>query len=287
MGRVSLFTGFLLSVVLTPVLRAAASQAGPQNSGTEPSLHLDPSSLEREAQSALDRVQRNDIGYGIVDASYYIELAAHVGPDRAIPVLEAYFDRAHESDLRSEIASVLVSLGDKDPRFWNLILSQAQSALGEDPPDSFSTDGAGGNSAPCTSAAFLNWAKRRNLSPDEACEEASVDIEERIRPLVHTGDPRVIPILKGALQSQNPLIQEMAAQGLVLTRDRDAITLVIEAIKHASLNDARDLADTLIESDDPRAEAVVHLYMPDVNFAQAHQFRADLAQKERPILIAR
>lgn len=74
-------------------------------------------------ESALDRVQRNDVGQGIVDATAYVELAAHVEPNRAIPVLEAYFAHSHEPDLRSEIASVLVSLGDEDSQFWNLILN--------------------------------------------------------------------------------------------------------------------------------------------------------------------
>jgi hypothetical protein len=79
----------------------------------------------------------------------------------------------------------------------------------------------------------------------------------------------------------------MAAHGLVLTGDRDAITLVIEAIEHAPQDQARALADNLIESDDSRAQSVVHQYLPDVNFPEAHQFRAQRAQWRRPILTGR
>jgi len=32
--------------------------------------------LQRKAEAALERVQRNDVGYGIVDATSYIEMAA-------------------------------------------------------------------------------------------------------------------------------------------------------------------------------------------------------------------
>jgi HEAT repeat protein len=287
MRRIRFSVGYVLSLGIVLVLRAAAGPNEAQIAGTKSSDHLDAVDLQRKAESALDRVQRNDVGQGIVDATYYIELAAHVEPRRAIPVLEAYFARSHEPDLRSEIASVLVSLGDEDPQFWNLILNQAQAALSEDPPDPFEMGQVGGSSAPCSSEAFLNWAKNRNLRPEEACREASLGIAQRVRPLADSGDRRVIPVLKEALTSRNRLIQTMAAHGLVLTGDRDAITLVIEAIEHAPQAQARALADNLIESDDPRAQSVLHQYLPDVNFAEAHQFRAQRAQWRRPILTGR
>src|SRR5579862_2834374 len=102
-------------------MRTAVCQNEPQTAGTESSGYLSASELQRKAEFALDHIQRNDVGDGIVDASSYIEWAAHVEPQRAIPVLESYFTRSHESDLRSEIASVLVSLGDGDPQYWSLI----------------------------------------------------------------------------------------------------------------------------------------------------------------------
>jgi len=79
----------------------------------------------------------------------------------------------------------------------------------------------------------------------------------------------------------------MAAHGLVLTGDRDAITLVIETIEHAPQHKAQRLADNLIESDDPRAQSVLHQYLPDVNFREAHRFRAQNAQWRRPILTSK
>lgn len=136
-----------------------------------------------------------------MDATYYIELAAHVEPRRSIQVLEAYFARSHEPDLRGEIASVLVSLGDKDRQFWNLILSQAQAALSEAPPDPFEKGQSDESPAPCSSEVFLNWAKSHNLSREEACGEAGIGIAQRVRPLAESGDRRVIPILKQALKS--------------------------------------------------------------------------------------
>ena len=76
----------------------------------------------------------------------------------------------------------------------------------------------------------------------------------------------------------------MAAHGLVLTGDRDAVTLVIETIEHVPQDRAGELADTLIESDDPRAQSVLHQYTPDVNFSEAHRFRIQSEQWRRPIL---
>jgi len=287
MRRIRFSVASVLSLGFVLVLQAATGPNEAQVAGTKSSGNLDNVDLQREAESALDRIQQNDVGQGIVDATYYIELAAHVEPGRAIPVLEAYFARSHESDLRNEIASVLVSLGDEDPQFWNLILSQAQSALSEDAPDPFGMEGVSGHTSPCTSEAFLNWAKNRNLTHDEACKEAMQGVPEKFRPLADAGDRRAIPVLQKALNAQNSLIQVMAAHGLVLTGDRDAITLVIEAIERAPQNQARHLADSLIEADDPRAESVVHQYMPDVNFLEAQQFRAQNAQWRRPILTKR
>jgi HEAT repeat protein len=285
MRRIQPSFRYVLSLGIALVLRAAAGPCEAQIAATKSSD--DAVDLQRKTESALDRVQRNDVGQGIVDATYYIELAAHVEPRRTIPVLEAYFARSHEMDLRGEIASVLVSLGDKDRRFWDLIFNQAQAALSEDPPDPFDTGQAGEPSAPCSSEALLSWAKSRNLSLEEACTEASLGIAQRVRPLAESGDRRVIPVLKEALKSRNRLIQMMAAHGLVLTGDGDAITLVIEAIEHAQQDRARDLADNLIESDDPRAQSVLHQYSPDTNFPEAHQFRTQSAQWRRPILTGR
>jgi HEAT repeat protein len=274
MTRIQCSLGCYLSLGVVFVLLATAGPNEAQVAGTKSSDHLDAVDLQRKAESALDRVQQNDLGQGIVDATSYIELAAHVEPSRAIPVLEAYFARSHEADLRSEIASVLVSLGDEDPQYWNLILNQAQVALSEDPPDPYS-------SAPCSSNAFLEWEKRRNLSHEEACQVVLFAIPRQVRPLADCGDRRVIPVLQQALTSRDPVIQVMAAHGLVLTGDKDAVTLVIERIEHAPEDRVKALADSLIESDDPRAQSVLHQYLPDVNFSEAHQFRAQRAQQSR------
>jgi hypothetical protein len=182
MRRIHFSVGYVLSLGIVLVLRAAAGPHESQITGTQSSDHLGAVDLQRKAESALGRVQQNDVGQAIVDATHYIELAAHVEPRRAIPVLEAYFARSHEPDLRNEIASVLVSLGDEDPQFWKLILNQAQAALSEDPPDPFEMGHAGESSAPCSSEALLNWAKSRNLSLEEACREASLGIAQRVRP---------------------------------------------------------------------------------------------------------
>jgi hypothetical protein len=287
MSRTHCSLGYVLLLGLVFVLQAAAVPNQAQLSETNSADHPDAVDLQRKAESALDRVQRNDVGTGIGDASSYIEWAAHVEPRRAIPVLEAYFARSKEPDLRSEIASVLVSIGDEDPQFWNLIRDEAQQALSEHAPDPFEMGKTSQASTPCSSEAFLAWAKSRSLSLEEACRKSTMDIPQRVRPLADSGDRRGIPILKEALSSRNPLIQALAAHGLVLIGTRDAITLVIEAIEHAPPDLARFLADCLIESDDPRAQSVVYQYLPDVNFSEAHRFRAQNGEWRRPILTGR
>ena len=285
MRRIRLYFGCVLLFEFVLVLQASAQQNQPQIAGAESSGLLSAAEVQRKAESALDRIQRSDVGVGIVDATDYIEWAAHAEPARAIPVLEAFFARSQESDLRAEIASVLVSLGDEDQQYWTLILRQAQLAVSEDPPNPFESGGSADTLGICGSEEFLEWAKSHNLAPEAACEEAVTGIGDKLRPLVESGDRRGSPVLELALKSQNPITQLQAACGLVLIGDPNSVGFVIETIRDAPQDRARTLADCLIESSDPRAEAVVHQYLPDVNFAEAHQFRAQSAQWQRPILI--
>ena len=273
----ALAVGSVYTLALTLGVSVSAAQA--------PSDHPDDVQLRRSAETALEKIQRNDVGQGIVDATYYVELAAHVEPERAIPVLEAYFARAREAELRSEIASVLVSLGDKDPKYFDLILQEARSAVDADPPDPFVRRVGSNSQMPCTSDDFLDWAKKRSLSSEIACRQAASEIPQKLRALADSGDLRGIPELEKALRAKSSLIRGLAAQGLVLTGDREAVTSVIEAVAHAPKDEARNLAQTLIESDDPRAESVVHQYVPEINFREAHEFHAKRAQLSRPILI--
>ena len=89
MNRIHCSLGCFLSLGIVLVLHASSGPTEAQLAGTKSSHHLDAIDLQCKPESALDRVQRNDVGQGIVDATYYIELAAHVEPSRAIPVLEA------------------------------------------------------------------------------------------------------------------------------------------------------------------------------------------------------
>ncbi len=265
-------------------VQAAAAQAVPGSDPAAASNSFEALDLPHKAEVALDRIQRNDVGAGIVDATYYIETGAHADPKRVIPVLEAYFDRSHEQDLQNELASVLVSIGDTDPRFWNLILALAKAAIDSDVPDPFGMENPAGPSQPCASSALHGWASANNLSVEDACRQATMDIPQKLLPLAHTGDPRAVPVLQEALKSRNSLIQSIAVQGLVLTQDRDSVTLILALIQRVSHFQAQSLASILIESNDPRTDAIVRQYMPDVNLADAKQFRAKSAEWRRPLL---
>ena len=262
--------------------RAQTTLKKPAPTSTTPNS-FESQDLPHQAEIALDRIQHNDVGTGIVDATQYIELSAHADSKRVIPVLEAYFAKADEQDLRNEIASVLVSIGDPDPRFWGLILAQAESALADDSPDPFAQNAAG-KSAPCSSPEFLTWAQAKKLSPKAACRHAAVTVSQELLPLADSGDPRSIPVLRRALEARNTAIRAVAVKGLVLARDRDSIPLIVQLIRQAPPFEAHALADTLIEFEDPLAEAVVHQYLPDINLDSARAFRAKLLQWRRPLL---
>src|SRR5690348_9617096 len=82
---------------------------------------------------ALARLDRDDVGYGPVDALSFAEVAAQAPPEKAIPAIERFYEK-HKDDpdtsdegvppLRDELASLLVQLGDPNPLYWNLLVSE-------------------------------------------------------------------------------------------------------------------------------------------------------------------
>jgi hypothetical protein len=48
-----------------------------------------------------------------VDALFYVDQIAHARAVQAIPVLEQYYERTSDPDIKSGIASALTRMGDK------------------------------------------------------------------------------------------------------------------------------------------------------------------------------
>ena len=165
-----------------------------------------------------------------------------------ILVLKEKFERDHDFEIKDKIASALVRLGDQDNLYWNYLVERVEQALSFDAPSSACID-----PADCPSKQYIAWAKAHHV--DDASTEASElrDAFQRIELLAYTRDPRAIPILRRALQSQDWQVQSSAAEGLAELRDKGSISLIVNACKQAPAPEARAIAGALELFDDPAA----------------------------------
>jgi hypothetical protein len=225
-------------------------------------------------------VDRDDVGAGPVDAMSYAVQAAKAGPERAIPVLERFYSR-HQNDpakdglepLRDDIASLLVQLGDNNPIYWNLLVSEATAALNSEiPPPNLQKNAA--TYADTYSPEQLTWAKQHGMTTDEMFLAGMYTLPAKFAPLAKSGDPRALPLLRQALQSDNHMIKLLGAAGLAVLRDTASVPLIIDACRRDG-ELGSEFADTLMFFHDPKADEVFKEYFPDVNIQEARRFRGD------------
>jgi len=238
----------------------------------QPAPSAQPTPATRAAD-AIDRINRNDLGQGVVDASGYVDQILIAHAVQGIPALEAYFARAQDDETKAMIASALVRLGDKDDAYWDFVVKQATAALDSNVPFPYSL--SGGTPESPLSPDFIAWAKARNLPPGGEAIEAAGDEVGKLAPLARTGDPRGVPLLRRGLQSPNMFIQDLAAAGLAQAQDKDSIPLIIDACKRAPAGVALMIAQALKFFDDPKARAAFALYEPgtDADIEQAIKYR--------------
>jgi hypothetical protein len=194
---------------------------------------------------ALEQIQHDDLGTGVVDADSIIDDAARAG-NASTPVLKAFFARSTNLDAKGQAASDLVLLGDKDPIYWYFLVEQARAAVESDPPlpSMFSTDG-GRQGQAAVSPEIAAWAQAHKLQPEAAMDEILV-LGWRIIRMARTGDPRGEPVLMEALHSHCIFFQGIAAMGFAAAQQASAVPLILDECKRsASEGDASFIAEAL------------------------------------------
>ncbi len=225
-----------------------------------------------ELADAIDRVQRNDLGTGPVDALSFVGVIADARAVQALPVLEQYYARTSDREIKPGVASALVRMGDKKDEYWVYLVTLARPAVESDAPDAF---GMLIGESSDISPQFKAWAGAHSLSVEAAFKLVMQDLPARLAPLAKTGDPRGVPLLRKGLSSPNIMIATLAADGLAQAHDNDSIPRIIDACKRAPANTAHFFAESLLFFDDRRAENTFALYFPDVNIQDARKFRGD------------
>lgn len=203
--------------------------------------------------------------------------AANAPRDEAIPALERFYAK-HKDDpvtpastpLRDVIASLLVQIGDPNPVYWNLLVSEAEAVLSSPVPVPRSVRTSPLELDKAYTPEQKAWAKAHNLSLMQMFSEILNSQPSRFGPLAASGDPRSLPILRRALKSPNPMIQSQAAIGLAILHDRNSIPAIV-AICRADPSRADFLTQGLVDFHDPAADKAFHQLFPNQDIGQARQ----------------
>jgi Tfp pilus assembly protein FimT len=189
-----------------------------------------------------------------------VVVIAKAGAIQAIPALEQQFIRATDLNIKTNIASGLVKLRDRDNTYWNFLLEQTTLAVDSDVPDPVYSESQRRMLA--QPPELQTWADTHGVSIQTAGQYARFDYPGRVIQLAAAEDPRGIPLLRKALKSRNYLIVNFAAAGAALVHDNESIPLIIAAVRTAPVGYNSLIAGSLVYFDDPRAQAAVDTFMP-------------------------
>lgn len=248
--------------ICAPPVRPLQAQAAPQN-GAGPATNQDPRCellYSADPKNVPDAVARLKAGEY---SATYVDMVRRAHATEAIPSLEREFDRQKERLDLLKIASVLVSLGDRNGRYWDYLVREVRPAVEDGAPFFMNVDKQG-HLQPGPSPAFLAWAERHKATQEDIGKgEQAVYLEPgEVALLGMSGDPRAVPLLRRALQSPNYFVQRFAAEGLATLKDEGSIPLIIAVVQRAPAELAPFLAETLVPFPDPNAEAAVDRYVP-------------------------
>ncbi len=194
----------------------------------------------------LEALKRND-GNSLV----YVGKAAATHPAESVAILKENFVDTKDERQKAQIASALISLGDKDDIYWDFLLRLETSLLEGEVSCAVKSDSQGKPTEEPSS--YEAWAKQ-----DREFNEMLTFVEI----VAATRDPRGIRLLRRALSSPNSETQNIAASGLARAQDKDSVSLIIDVCKNAPPDVASVIAaNALVYFDDPRAQSAVDQYL--------------------------
>ncbi len=200
---------------------------------------------ERKAQELL-----NDKRYTFEDLL--------AGKPETVANAKQIFALTTDARLKQRLASVLLSIGVKDPIYYDYLVSGAQEALQNDMPWP-TVYGKNGETISRTletlNPEFVKWCETHHRDVRASFRAAYYEIPLPWYYLAGSGDPRTYDLLLAGLHSKNPMIASSAGRGLAKLRDNKAVDELIAAYHRAPLETRNDFAVDLLYIPDPRAQA--------------------------------
>ena len=155
------------------------------------------------------------------------------GDRSAIPNLEKLFDTSNITEQKSSIASILLSSGVRDQKYFDYLADQTRRVLQNPIPDPIVYDNDGRVVRGKLADAFILWCKKHGRDPQSFAYEALYGPPKNVVFLAASGDPRGFDLLMEALHSENRIIAFEASKGLAKIQDNRAIQPIIRACEDA------------------------------------------------------
>lgn len=196
------------------------------------------------------------------------------GKPVAIEGAKRAFATTTDPNRKERVASVLVSIGVRDPVYYNYIVDAASNALESTMPWPTLYDQQGNVIRNSINPEFLKWCDKRHLNHIDAFEAAYYKIPMPWLHLAAAGDQRSYSLLIRGLHSSNFMIVALAASGLAKLQDSRAIPEMIAAYHRSPVETRYEIAEALLYFPDQRAQAAAEKFITN---------KADLARSRERI----
>jgi hypothetical protein len=123
------------------------------------------SAEDQKAQDLIARIKRGE--FEPIELSQLAKFAQD-GATQAIPVLKEQFPKLEDGLVKGRLAVALIRLGQKDPIYWDYLMTRAEDALKDDAPYPGMFDKQGKVVRQTLSPEFIAWAKAHDLQPEAA-----------------------------------------------------------------------------------------------------------------------
>lgn len=193
----------------------------------------------------------------------------------SIDELRRRFDENTDTIERQRIASVLVRRLDNDLPYWEFLAGRARQAVESELPFPFAFDAEGKLVPKQYAPAFLQWANRARIAPDDAAGYAVNTAPLDVWLLALTDDPRGRDLLRTGVGSPNFMVVYRAAWGLARLRDTAAVPVIVAVADALPAQGGEMVARALLLFlDSPGAQAAADRLIPDPRAREALRSRA-------------
>lgn len=255
------FTTFARVVLVFVMVALVASHPGYPQTASEPDAN------EKKAQGLLN------------DKAHTFEDLLKRDPG-AISNAKEVFVLSKDPVLKQRVASLLVSLGEKDPIYFDYLKQHAEQSLKNDMPWPNLYDEHGNKRSKTIDTLnpeFLRWCKEHHQDPASTFEAAYYEIPVPWYYLAASDDARAYPLLVQGLHSHNFMIQVWASWGLAKLQDPRAIDEIISAVRRAPGETHDSIARALLHFPDPKAQAAADNLFVNKDYLEA--LRKEIKQK--------